>query len=173
MIGSETRLSFPPLPPPPAPKRPNVAALVGAVAGVVVLVGLIWLVSSVGNPEREETEEPDARRSTTVATSPSPVTSPTPAIDSARVEAVIADAHSGKYFTNDHRDLFPRAAEVYMAQDVITRADADPTITDAFLACTLSSIETHTTFMRFVDHPRLVERLGTESWYACLDYVNI
>jgi hypothetical protein len=60
-----------------------------------------------------------------------------------------------------------------MAQDAIKRADADPTITDAFLACTLSHIETHTTFMRFVDHPRLVERLATESWYACLDYANI
>jgi hypothetical protein len=71
--------------------------------------------------------------------------------DPGRIPAIVADAHSGKYFANTFEDSYPKAAEIGMVTGMARTTDGDPTVTDALLACSLSYIETHMSFHGVVE----------------------
>lgn len=56
---------------------------------------------------------------------------------------------------------------------MVMATDGDPTVTDALLACSLSFVETHVSFMEFVTHPKSAKRIGIKAGFACLDYMNL
>jgi len=89
--------------------------------------------------------------------------------------AIIADAHSGKYFSNDFQDTYPKSAEMGMVQGMIWKAGGDPTVTvtDPLLACTLSFVETHLTFREAFRQPQSAKRIGMRAGFACLDYITV
>ena len=188
MRESQTRLSFPPAPPPaPEPKRRRNVVVVAAAIGVsiLLLVSVIWLVGETsGDPEPKKVAESDAEQSAPIDTSPSsitspsaitspgPGTSPSAASDRSRALAIIADAHSGKYFSNRFEDTYPKQVEVAMVMGMIGQTDSDPLVTDALLACTLSYVETHVSFTYLAKHAKEAERLGFRAGLACLDRVD-
>lgn len=153
-----------------------------------MLATVMWLLAGVVvNQQPEETAAADTRPSTTGVTSPSPlaspssvtspssVSSPSPGSDRDRILAIIADAHSGKYFSNEFQDTYPKSAEMGMVQGMIWKADGDPTVTvtDPLLACTLSFVETHLTFREAFRQPQSAKRIGIRAGFACLDYITV
>jgi hypothetical protein len=93
--------------------------------------------------------------------------------DRGRISAIVADAHSGKYFSNKFEDSYPKAAEIGMMKGMIRATDDDPTMSDALLACSLSYIETHVSFMELVTDPRSAKKIGVKAGFACLDHMNL
>jgi hypothetical protein len=87
--------------------------------------------------------------------------------------AIIADAHSDKYFSNRFQDAYPRSAEKGIVLGMIWKTDRNPTMTDAVLACTLSFMESHVTFRDVARHPESAEKLGMRAGFACLDYFGL
>ena len=87
--------------------------------------------------------------------------------------AIIADAHSDTYFSNRFQDTYPKSAEKGMVLGMIWKADRNPSMTDAALACTLSFIESHVTFRDVVRHPESTTKLGMRAGFACLDYFDL
>jgi hypothetical protein len=180
MLESETRMSFPPAPPPPPPpptKRRNVVVVVAISASIFVLASVIWLLSAAtGSPEEKE-EEGGARRFATTVTSPvaspSPITTPGPGRERDRILAIIADAHSGKYFSNEFQDTYSKAAEMAMVKGMILRIDDDPITTEPLLACTLSFVETHVSSHQVLSHPQSAKKIGLRAGFACSDYMNL
>ena len=188
MLESETRLSFPPAPPPvPEPQRRRNVVVVAAAIGVCILllVSVIWLISeTAGDPQPKEVAESDVAQSAPLDTSPNPITSPSSstspgpstspiaASDRSRALAIIAEAHSGKYFSNRFEDTYPKQVEVAMVIGMIGETDSDPLVTDALLACTLSYVETHVSFTYLAKHAKEAERLGFRAGLACLDRMD-
>jgi hypothetical protein len=176
MLGSETRMSVPPTPPPSLPptKNGHVLVALAIAAGIFVLAVIMWLVAgTLTSPQPEEVVASDTPRSATAVTSPSPVPSPSPGIDRDRALAIITDAHSGKYFSNRFQETYPRSAEKGMVLGMIWKADQNPMMADAAIACTLSFIESHSTFREIANHPESTKKLGTKAGFACLDYFDL
>jgi hypothetical protein len=182
VLGSETRMSFPPVPPPPPPppEKRYVAVIAVAIVTGILVVGSLMLFVGTAPGVAEPTVAPDADAvesdtapSPTVVTTPSVGTSPSPVSDPARISAIVADAHSGKYFSNKFEDSYPKAAEIALVTGMARTTDSEPTVTDAVLACTLSYIETHMSSMElFKKDPKSAERIGVKAGFACLDYMN-
>ena len=182
VLGSETRTSFPPVPPspPPLPKKRQVAVIVAAIATCVLVVGFLMLFvgTAPGDAEPEvgvdtDAVEPDIAPSPTGVTTPMIDPSPSPVSDRARISAIVADAHSGTYFSNKYRDTYPKAAEIGMVKGMVRTTDGDPIMSDAVLACTLSYLETHVSWMGLLKDPKLAERIGVRAGFACIDYMNL
>ena len=159
-----------------------VAAAIGVC--ILLLVSVIWLMGETsGDPQPKEVAKSDVQ-SAPVDTSPNPITSPSsitspgpstspiPASDRSRALAIIAEAHSGKYFSNRFEDTYPKQVEVAMVIGMIGETDSDPLVTDALLACTLSYVETHVSFTYLAKHAKEAERLGFRAGLACLDRMN-
>ena len=79
MLGSETRMSFPPVPPspPPPPKKGYVAVIAVAIATGILVVGslMLFVGTAPGDAEPELAADADAVESGTTP-SPSMVTRP-------------------------------------------------------------------------------------------------
>ncbi len=182
MLGSETRMSFPPIPPspPPPPKKRYAAVIAVAIATGVLVVGslMLFVGTAPGDAEPEvaaeaNAVESDTAPSPTMVTTPSVGTSPSAVSDRSRISAIVADAHSGKYFANKFEDSYPKAAEIGMMKGMIRATDGDPTMSDALLACSLSYVETHVSFMELVTDPKSAKKIGVKAGFACLDYMNL
>ena len=182
MLGSETRMSFPPIPPspPPPPKKRHAAVIAVAIATGVLVVGslMLFVGTAPGDAEPEvaaeaKAVESDTAPSPTMVTTPSVGTSPSAVSDRSRILAIVADAHSGTYFSNKFEDSYPKAAEIGMMKGMIRATDGDPTMSDALLACSLSYVETHVSFMELVTDPKSAKKIGVKAGFACLDYMNL
>lgn len=147
----------PPLPPPPKGRRNVVVVLVAIVGGALVLVAL-WFV--VGDPDAE-VAEPSA---TAIPSSSS-------ATDD-RISAIVADAHSGRYFSNDFEDTYPEDQERGVVRGMMkTMERVGPAATDTALACMLSYFETERSFTDLVRGTRTeLRRLGLKAATACVKY---
>ena len=145
-----------PLPPPPGRRRNAVVVLV-AIVGALVLVAL-WLV--VGDPDTEVAEP-----SATVIPSSS-------SANDDRISAIVADAHSGRYFLNDFEDTYPNDQERGIVKGMMkTMERVGPAATDTALACMLSYIETERSFTDLVRGTRTeLRRLGLKAATACVKY---
>ena len=85
--------------------------------------------------------------------------------------AIIADAHSGKYFSNKFEDSYPKAVEIALVTGLATASDGNPTVTDGVLACALSYIETRFSSMELIKKdPKSTEKIGVKAGFACIDY---
>jgi hypothetical protein len=175
-------MSFPPVPPspPPPPKKRYAAVIAVAIATCILVVGslMLFVGTAPGDAEPEvaadaDAVESDTAPSPTVVTTPSVGTSPSPVSDRGRISAIVADAHSGTYFSNKFEDSYPKAAEIGMMKGMIRAAAGDPTVSDALLACSLSYLETHMSFMELVTHPKSARKIGVRAGFACLDYMNL
>lgn len=183
MLGSETRMSLPPVPPspPPPPEKRYGAVIAVAIATGVLVVGSLMLFVGTAPGDAEpnvatdaDAVEPDTASSPTVVTTPSVGTSPGPVGDHGRISAIVADAHSGEYFSNRYEDSYPKAAELGIVTGMARTTDGDSAVTDALLACSLSYIETHMTFTELLKKdPKSAEKIGVKAGFACLDYMNL
>jgi hypothetical protein len=97
-------------------------------------------------------------------------TSPSPVANHDRILAIVADAHSGKYFSNDFQDSYPNWVEVAFVRAAIRNSRRDPTITDALIACTLSHMLSHWSFTYLTTHPNSGEEVALRARVACDDY---
>jgi hypothetical protein len=175
-------MSFPPVPPspPPPPEKRYVAVIAVAIATCILVVGslMLFVGTSSGDAEPNVSADSDAVESDTapsppVATTPSVGTSPDPVSDPGRISAIVADAHSGKYFANTFEDSYPKAAEIGMVTGMARTTDGDPTVSDEVLACSLSYIETHMSLTELLKmDQKSAEKLGVKAGIACLDYMN-
>ena len=182
MLGSETRMSFPPAPPspPPPPEKRYVAVIAVAIVTGILVVGSLMLFVGTAPGDAEpnvaadaDAVESDAAPSPPAVTTPSVGTSPDPVSDHGRISAIVADAHSGKYFSNTFEDSYPKAAEIGMVTGMARTTDGDPTVSDEVLACSLSYIETHMPLTELLKmDQQSAEKLGVKAGIACLDYMN-
>lgn len=182
MLGSETRRSFPPVPPspPPPPKKGYVAVIAAGIATGILVVGslMLFVGTEPGDAKLEvgadaDAVESDTAPSPTMVTTPSIGTSPGPVSDPGRITAIVADAHSGTYFSNKFGDTYPKAAEIGIVRGMATTTDGNPNVSDALLACSLSYIETHMSLMELaMKDQKSAERLGLKAGFACIDYMN-
>jgi hypothetical protein len=123
--------------------------LVAIVGGALVLVAL-WFV--VGDPDAE-VAEPSA---TAIPSSSS-------ATDD-RISAIVADAHSGRYFSNDFEDTYPEDQERGVVRGMMkTMERVGPAATDTALACMLSYFETERSFTDLVRGTRTDETPRAQS----------
>jgi hypothetical protein len=179
VLDSETRMSFPPVPPspPPPPEKRYVAVIAVAIATGVLVVGslMLFVGTSPGDAEpNADAVESDTAPSPTVVTTPSVGTSPNPVNDHGRISAIVADAHSGKYFANTFEDSYPKGAEIALVTGMAGTTEGDPTVSDELLACSLSYIETHIPLTELLKKDqKSAERLGVKAGIACLDYMNL
>ena len=183
MLGSETRMSFPPVPPspPPPPEKRYVAVIAVAIATGILVVGslMLFVGTAPGDAEPNVSADADAVESDTApsptgVTTPGIGTSPGPVSDPGRISAIVADAHSGKYFSNTFEDSYPKAAEIGMVTGMARTTDGDPTVSDELLACSLSYIETHMSLTELLKKDqKSAERIGVKAGIACLDYMNL
>jgi pimeloyl-ACP methyl ester carboxylesterase len=97
-------------------------------------------------------------------------TSPSSGTNHDRIFAIIADAHSGKYFSNDFQDSYPSGAEVAIVRAAIRSSRGYPTITDALIACRLSHMLSHWSFTYLTTHPNSGEEVALRASVACDDY---
>ena len=97
-------------------------------------------------------------------------TSPSPVANHDRIVAIVDDAHSGKYFSNDFQDSYPNWVEVAFVRDAIRNSRKDPTITDALIACTLSHMLSHWSFTYLTTHPNTGEEVALRARVACDAY---
>jgi hypothetical protein len=180
VLGSETRKSLPPVPPSPPPpaKKGYVAVMAVAIATGILVVGslMLFVGTAPADTEPEVAADADALESgtapsPTMVTTPSVGTSPSPVSDPGRISAIVADAHSGKYFSNKFEDSYPKAVEIALVKGMIRATDGNPNVTDGALACALSYIETHLSSMELIKKgPKSTERIGVKAGFACLDY---
>jgi hypothetical protein len=180
VLGSETRMSFPPAPPspPPPPEKRYGAVIAVAIATGILVVGslMLFVGTAPGDAEPKVAADADAVESgtapsPTIVTTPSVGTSPSPVSDPGRILAIVADAHSGKYFSNKFEDSYPKAVEIALVTGLARTTDGNPTVTDGVLACTLSYIETHLSSMELIKKdPKSTEKIGVKAGFACLDY---
>ena len=183
MLGSETRMSFPPVPPstPPPPEKRYVAVIAVAIVTGILVVGslMLFVGTAPGDAEPKvaadaDAVEPDTAPSPTEVTTPGVGTSPSPVSDHRRISAIVADAHSGKYFSNKFEDSYPKAAEIGIVTGMARTTEADPTVSDALLACSLSYIETHMPLTELLGKdPKSAEKIGIKAGFACLEYMNL
>jgi hypothetical protein len=183
VLGSETRMSFPPVPPspPPPPEKRYVAVIAVAIVTGILVVGslMLFVGTAPGDAEPNVAADADAVESDTApsptgVTTPSVGTSPGPVSDSGRISAIVADAHSGKYFANTFEDSYPKAAEIGMVTGMARTTDGDPTVSDELLACSLSYIETHMSLTELLKKDqRSARKIGVKAGIACLDYMNL
>jgi hypothetical protein len=183
VLGSETRMSFPPVPPspPPPPEKRYVAVIAVAIATGILVVGSLMLFVGTAPGDAEpnvaadaETVESDTAPSPTGIRTPSVGMSPNPVSDPGRISAIVADAHSGKYFANTFEDSYPKAAEIGMVTGMARTTDGDPTVSDELLACSLSYIETHMSLTELLKKDqKSAEKIGVKAGIACLDYMNL
>ena len=97
-------------------------------------------------------------------------TPPSPVTNHDRILANIADAHSGKYFSNDFQDSYPNGAEVAIVRAAIRSSREYPAITDALIACRLSHMLSHWSFTYLMAHPNSGEEVALRASVACDDY---
>jgi pimeloyl-ACP methyl ester carboxylesterase len=97
-------------------------------------------------------------------------TPPSPGAIHDRILAIIADAHSGKYFSNDFQDSYPSGAEVAIVRAAIRSSRGYPAITDALIACRLSHMLSHWSFTYLMTHPNSGEEVALRASVACDDY---
>jgi hypothetical protein len=183
VLDSETRMSFPPVPPspPPPPEKRYVAVIAVAIATGILVVGSLMLFVGTAPGDAEpnvaadaDAVETDTAPSPTGVTTPSVGTSPGPVSDPGRISAIVADAHSGKYFANTFEDSYPKAAEIGMVTGMARTTDGDPTVSDEVLACSLSYIETHMPLTELLKmDQKSAQKLGVKAGIACLDYMNL
>jgi hypothetical protein len=183
VLDSETRMSFPPVPPspPPPPEKRYVAVITVAIATGILVVGslMLFVGTAPGDAEPNVAADADAVESDTApsptgVTTPSVGTSPGPVSDPGRISAIVADAHSGKYFANTFEDSYPKAAEIGMVTGMARTTDGDPTVSDEVLACSLSYIETHMPLTELLKmDQKSAQKLGVKAGIACLDYMNL
>ena len=182
MLESETRSPLPPVPPwqPQAPKKRQVAIIVAVIATGILVVGSLMLFVGTARDAKPEVAadavavESEIEPSPTVVTTPTIGTSPSPVSDRSRILAIVADAHSGKYFSNRFRDTYPKAAVIGMVSGMARSTDGDPKVSDVLLACSLSYIETHLSFTELMTKdPKSTQRIGVKAGFACIDYLNL
>jgi hypothetical protein len=148
--------------PPPSEKGRNVVVVVAAIAGgAIVLAALIWVVGLAASDPEAEVAEP----------SPTAARSTSPTIDD-KISAIVADAHSGRYFSNDFEDTYPDVQERGIVKGMMkTMERVGPATTDAALACMLSYFETERSFTDAVSGTRTeLRRLGLKAATACVKY---
>ena len=87
-----------------------------------------------------------------------------------RISAIITDAHSGKYFSNDVQDSYPGRVEVAIVRLAIRSSRTNPAIRDAFIACTLSHMLSHSSFTYLTTHPNSGEEVTLRARVACDQY---
>jgi hypothetical protein len=97
-------------------------------------------------------------------------TPPSPVTSHDRILAIVADAHSGKYFSNDFEDSYPSGAEVAIVRAAIRSSRGYPAITDALIACRLSHMLSHWSFTYLTTHPNSSEEVALRASVACDDY---
>ncbi len=175
-------MSFPPVPPspPPPPEKRYGAVIAVAIATGILVVGslMLFVGTAPGDAETNvaadaDAAESDTAPSPTAVTTPSIGTSPGPVSDPVRISAIVADAHSGKYFANTFEDSYPKAAEIGMVTGMARTTDGDPTVSDEVLACSLSYIETHMPLTELLKmDQQSAQKLGVKAGIACLDYMN-
>jgi hypothetical protein len=183
VLGSDTRMSFPPVPPspPPPPEKRYGAVIAVAIATGILVVGSLMLFVGTAPDDAEpnvaadaDSVESDAAPSPPVVTTPGVGTSPGPVSDPDRISAIVADAHSGRYFANTFEDSYPKAAEIGMVTGMAGTTDGDPAVSDELLACSLSYIETHMSLTELLKKDqKSAERIGVKAGIACLDYMNL
>jgi pimeloyl-ACP methyl ester carboxylesterase len=96
--------------------------------------------------------------------------SPSPVSNYDRILAIIADAQSGKYFSNDFQDSYPSGAVVAIVRAAIRSSRGHPMITDALIACRLSHMLSHWSFTYLTTHPNSGEEVALRASVACDDY---
>ena len=150
---SPTIPSPPPSPPPPS-RRPNrlVPASVALVVGIAVSLAVAGLLRS----------SDDA--------SDGAVGTASNATDG-RVAAILDDAHSGRYFTNDLRDTYDPSFEYGMVRGILSSPSAG-VLSDRMVACVVSYIETNVSSGDLVADGRNPERYGAAAGAACADLVD-
>jgi hypothetical protein len=178
VLGSETRKSFPPVPPTPPPplKKRYVTVVAVAIATGILVVGslMLFVGTAPGDAEPEVAADADAVESE-LAPPPTVITTPrigtSPLSDPGRISAIVADAHSGRYFSNKFEDTYPKAVEIALVTGMARTTADNLTVTDAVLACSLSYLETHLSSMELIKRdPKSTEKIGVKAGFACLDY---
>jgi hypothetical protein len=96
--------------------------------------------------------------------------SSSPVANHDRILAIIADAQSGKYFSNDLQDSYPSGAVVAIVRAAIRSSRRNPTITDALIACRISHMLSHWSFTYLTTHPNSGEEVALRASVACDDY---
>lgn len=156
------------------------AVIAAGIATGILVVGSLMLFVGTGPGDAKlevgadaDAVESDTAPSPTMVTTPSIGTSPGPVSDPGRITAIVADAHSGRYFSNQFGDTYPKAAEIGIVRGMATTTDGNPNVSDALLACSLSYIETHMSLMELaMKDQKSAESLGLKAGFACIDYMN-
>lgn len=163
-----------PLAPPPPPttvakRRPPVALL--AVIGVLALVAgslVALLVTWDSSATTVEVRAGSTHAPTVDDDSPAPTPSPVGTTDRAgRIQTIISDAHSGRYFANDFADTYPAAFERGIVKGMTWSPDSK-LMSDEFLACMLSYIESYVSADDLVVSRSMVERFGRKAAIGCI-----
>ncbi len=100
-------------------------------------------------------------------------TPPGPVTIHDRIVAIIADAHSGKYFSNDFEDGYSRRDEVGFLRGMIGSNPGESWITDELIACVLSHMETHWSRAYLIAHPDSVRDVMVRARVACDEYIKM
>jgi hypothetical protein len=154
MSFSETQYRYTPPPPPPAsaPARggPNRTVIAVVVLAVLVGIGGAGLLARGGDP-----------------TAPLRGT-PAPAVlDQARIDAIVRDAHSGRYFSNDHAESYPALFETGFVKGGLK---TQPDMPDRAAACMLSYVETKWSFSALMKRMDEVKQIGTAAGLHCVKF---
>ena len=153
--------SYGSVPPPPSapPASPGRGRTVGAfvvLAALVAVGGIGVLVSGAG----KSGDAPGADTTRQVHASGS--------VDQGRIDAIVADAHSGQYFANDHADTYPAVFETGFVKGGL---QSQPDMSDRAAACILSYVETKWTFTALMNHTAQVKQIGADAGLHCVKYV--
>jgi hypothetical protein len=149
------------VPPPPSapPASPSRGRTVGAVVVLAVLVavgGIGVLVSGAG--KSGDATGADTTRQVHASGS----------VDQARIDEIVADAHSGRYFSNDHAGSYPAVFETGFVKGGL---QSRPDMSNRAAACILSYVETKWTFTALMDHTDQVKQIGADAGLHCVKYV--
>lgn len=169
--------NLPPAPPSPPPtataaKRPSAVVLVlGVVAFLLVTTSIatsLVLATRRGDSGASGTRGEPATPAPAASSSPSG-----PGSRQARVKAIIANAHSGRYFSNDFQVTYP---PMFERQFVIGAMGSAPkSMSDEYLACTLSYVETNhraSDLISYMKDKATLARLGLKAAAACIQQIT-
>jgi hypothetical protein len=147
-----------PVPPPTTPpRRPNRLApvSVAVVVGIVVSLGVAGALRSGDKPSNGLGVDPVTSSGAT----------------DAHVAAILEDAHSGRYFSNDRSDTYEPQFEYGMVRGMLASPSAE-TLSDEMVACVVSYIETNVSSGDLLADDRAPEKYGADAARACVDLVG-
>jgi hypothetical protein len=136
-----------------------------AIVAACVIAGLRLISIFSGDDEPQTPATPGVGQP-----GPSPDQTPSQTVGLDRILAIIADAHSGRYFSNDFGSEYSRLEEVAFLRGMIESTSGDPTMTDEFYACALSVMETHWSPTEVLMDADSAEEVGSRAGIGCAIY---